>query len=202
MPYNIMKSPFVKGCLGVLLLLIIGGGFLFWRFATPPKVGENFKTLSPEEKQARREDAKKLEDEAADVVRRVRRGDTSPFRLVASEQQLNTLLQDKLRTEKFAIRDLRVGLKTKELSLQGTVPYNGVEATMTLTGDVVAENGKIVFKADELLIGGLVKAPDKWKNKIEKQVTKQLGKLLDNADVNVTNAAVENGSLVIEGAKR
>ncbi len=183
-------------------MLIIGGGFLIWRFTTPPKVGENFKTLSPGEKQVRREDAKKLEKEAADVVRRVKSGDTTPFRLVASEAQLNTLFQDKLQTEKFALRNLRVGLKTNELSLQGTVPYKGFDATMTLTGDVVAENGKIVFKANDLLIGGLAKAPNKWKRKIEKQVTKQLGKLLDNADVNVTNAAVENGSLIIEGAKR
>jgi hypothetical protein len=197
-----MKSPFVKGCLGVLLILILGGAFLVWRFVTPPQVGEDFKTLSPAQQQARREDAKKLEEEAAEVVRRVKSGDTTPFRLAASEEQLNTLLQDKLRTEKFVIRDLRVGLKTNELSLQGTVPYKGFDATMTLTGDVVAENGDIVFKANELLIGGLAKAPDKWKKKIEKQVTKQLGKLLDSADVKVTNASVENGSLIIEGAKR
>jgi hypothetical protein len=197
-----MKSPFAKGCLGVLLLLILGGGFIFWRFKTPPKVGENFKALSPQQKQTRRKDAKKLEEEAADVVRRVKRGDTTPFRLVASEQQLNTLFQDKLRTEKFAIRDLRVGLKPHELSLQGTVPYKGFNATLTLTGDVIAENGKIIFKANDLLIGGLARAPDKWKKKIEKQVTKQLGKLLDNADVKVTNASVENGSLILEGAKQ
>lgn len=197
-----MKSPFVKGCLGVLLLLVLGGGFLFWRIKTPPRVGEDFKSLSPAEKQARREDAKKLEEQTADVVRRVKSGDTTPFRIVASEEQLNTLLQDKVRTEKFAIHDLRVGLKTHQLSLQGVVPYKGFDATMTLTGDVVAENGNIVFKADDLLIGGLAKAPDKWKKKIEKQVTKQLGKLLDNADVNVTNASVENGQLVIEGARR
>jgi hypothetical protein len=197
-----MKSPFVKGCLGLFLLLVLGGGFLFWRLETPPKVGENFKTLSPQQKQARRKDAKKLEEEASDVVRRVKRGDTTPFRLVASEQQLNTLFQDKLRTEKFAIRDLRVGLKPHELSVQGTVPYKGFNATLTLTGDVTAENGKIVFKADDLLIGGLAKAPNKWTRKFEKQVTKQLGKLLDNVDVNVTNASVENGNLILEGAKR
>lgn len=197
-----MKSLLVKGCLGVLLLIIIGGGFIFWRFKTPPTVGDDFTKLSPEQKQARRQDAQKLEEDFTDVVRRVKNGDTTPFRVAASEEQLNTLLQDKVRTEKFILRDLRVGLKTNELSLQGTMPYKGFDATMTLTGNVVAENGNIVFKADELLIGGLAKAPDKWKKKIEKQVTKQLGKLLENADVNVTNATIENGSLIIEGAKR
>lgn len=197
-----MKSPFAKGCLALVLLLIVGGGYLFWRVKTPPVVGENFKTFSPEEQQRRRDDAKKLEEETADIVRRVKRGDRAPFRLVATEAQLNTLLQDRIRTDKFALRDLRVGLKADELTLQGNVPYEGLETTATLTGNIETHNGRIVFNAHKLLIGGLIEAPKDWKKKVEEQVTEQLGKLLKNADVNVTRAEVEDGQLVIEGARR
>ncbi len=195
-----MKSIFAKGCLGLVLLLIVGGGYLFWRAKTPPTVGEDFKVLSREEQQRRRNDAQKLEDQTADIVRRVKSGDRKPFRLVATEQQLNTLLQDRIRTDKFALKDLRVGLKSKQLSLQGTVPYKGLETTATLTGDISAQNGRVKFNADKLLIGGLFEAPGDWKEKVEKQVDSQLNKLLSNAKVNVTRAAVEDGQLVLEGA--
>jgi hypothetical protein len=195
-----MKSSFAKGCLGLVLLLIVGGGYLFWRAKTPPTVGENFKTLPQEEQQRRRSDAKKLEEQTADIVRRVKSGDRKPFRLVATEQQLNTLLQDRIRTDKFALKDLRVGLKSKQLSLQGTVPYKGLETTATLTGDISAQNGRVKFDADKLLIGGLFEAPGDWKGKVEQQVDNQLNKLLSNAKVNITNAAVEDGQLVLEGA--
>lgn len=195
-----MKSRIAIGCLGLIILLVAGGGYLFWRAKTPPRVGEDFKSLPREEQQRRRTEAQKLEDQTADIVRRVKSGDRKPFRLVATEQQLNTLLQDRIRTDKFALKDLRVGLKPKQLSLQGTVPYKGLETTATLTGDISAQNGRVKFNADKLLIGGLFEAPGDWKEKVEKQVDSQLNKLLSNAKVNITRAAVEEGQLILEGA--
>lgn len=194
-----MKTSFLKGCLLLVVLLLIGGGYLFWRARTATVVGEDFQKLTPQQQESRRADARKLEEESAEVARRIRKGDRSPFRLVATEQQLNTLLQDRVRTEKFAIKDLRVGLKSERLTLQGTVPYKGLETTATLIGNVSAQNGKIVFNAESLLLGGLVEAPGEWKTKIESQVTKQLNRLLESNKVRIDRATVEEGELIIEG---
>lgn len=194
-----MNSRFVKVSLLIVLLLAVGGGYLFWRAKTAPVVGENFGHLTPQQQQARREDAKKLEEESAEIVRRIRKGDRSPFRLVATQQQLNTLLQDRIRTDKFAVRDLRVGLESERLSLQGTVPYKNLETTATLIGDISAQDGKILFTADKLLLGGLFEAPGEWKTKIEAQVTKQLNRLLENSRVRIDRASIENNELIIEG---
>jgi len=197
-----MKSPFAKGCLGLFMLLILGFGFVFWRWKHPPVVGETFSTLTAEQKTQRRRDARKLEDQVSDVIRNVKNGDRSAFQIVATEQQLNTLLQDRIRTEKFIVRNLRTGLDSQKLTLQGDVPYNGLETTLTLTGNISAQDNKVLFQTEGLLIGGLFEAPKKWKRKIETQVTTQLNKLLENANVNVTKVSIEEKQLVIAGQPR
>ena len=197
-----MKSPFARGCLGLFVILIAAAGYVFWRVKNPPVVGDNFSVLTPEQKTQRRQSAKKLEDQVSDVVRKVKSGNRSPFRIVASEPDLNTLLQDRIRTEKFAIKNLRAGLDSNQLTLQGDVPYQGLETTATLVGNISAQNGKVLFKTESLLLGGLLEAPKDWKSKIETQVTEQLNKLIEGAKVNVTKAAVENKKLIIEGAPR
>ena len=158
-----MKSRFVKGCLGLILLIALGGGFLYWRIRTPPKVAEDFKKLPEAEKKKRRGDAKELQDSVQDTVRKIKSGDKTPFKLVATENQLNTLLQDRINTDKFPIHDLRVGLDNEQLTLQGIAPYKGMETTVTMTGTITAENGKLNYKVDSLLLGGLLQAPHKWK---------------------------------------
>ncbi len=197
-----MKSPFARGCLGLFVILIIGAGYLFWRIKNPPVVGDNFAVLTEAQKAQRRQSAKVLEDQVSDVVRKVKSGDRTPFRIVASEPDLNTLLQDRIRTEKFVIKNLRAGLDSNQLTLQGDVPYNGLETTATLVGNISAKDGKVLFKTESLLLGGLLEAPKKWKKKIETQVTNQLNKLIEGSNVNVTKAAVEDKKLVIEGAPR
>jgi hypothetical protein len=197
-----MNSRFAKIGLIVVLLVVIGGGYLFWRIKTPPTVGENFKTLPAEEQQRRREDARKLEDQVQEVIRKKKGGDKSPFRLTASEAQLNTLLQDRINTEKFPIHDLRAGLEDGQLTLQGTVPYKGTDVQATLSGKVSAEDGKVAYKVESLLLGGLFQAPDKWKRKVEKQVTPQINKALEHENINITRAAVEDKQLILEGVPR
>ena len=197
-----MKSPFAKGCLGLFVLLFLGVGFLFWRLKHPPIVGENFATLNPEQKKQRRQEAKKLEDQVSDVIRNVKNGDRSAFQIIATEQQLNTLLQDRIRTEKFIVKNLRTGLDSQKLTLQGDLPYKGLETTMTLSGSVSVQDSKVLFKTEGLLIGGLFEAPKSWKRKIETQVTSQLNKLLENANVNVTQVSIAEKQLVISGQPR
>jgi hypothetical protein len=132
-------------------------------------------------------------------VRNIKNGDNSLFRLAASEETLNTLVQDRLNTDKFAIRDLRVGLADGQLTLQGTVPFKGMETTATLTGDVRAENGRIAYNVDKFLLGGLFEAPEKWKKKVEKAVNEHLNKLLGDQNINITRAVVEDKQLIVEG---
>jgi hypothetical protein len=194
-----MKSRTAKGCLFVVLLLIIAGGYVFWRIKTPPKIAENFKELSPAEQQRRRDAAQQKLSEVEDVIHNIKRGDKSPFKLTASEETLNTLVQDRINTDKFAIHDLRIGLGDNDLTLQGTVPFKGMETTATLSGTVRAENGKLAYRVDRFLLGGLFDAPAKWKKKVERGVNEHLNKLLGGQKINITRAAVENKELVIEG---
>lgn len=197
-----MKSRFVIGCALIVVLLLVIGGYLFWRIKTPPHVAENFKELPSAEKQRRRRETQQLEQQVKDVVRSIKAGNKSSFRLEANAEQLNTLVQDRVRTEKFAIHDLRVGLDDNELTLQGIVPFKGMETTATLTGDVKAENGKLKYSVKKFLIGGLFEAPSKWKRKIEDSVEKNLNKLLTNENIHITRAAVEGKKLIIEGEPR
>ena len=197
-----MKSPFAKGCLGLFVILIAVAGYVFWRVKNPPVVGDNFAVLTEAQKTQRRQSRKVLEDHVSDVARKVKSGDRTPFRIVASEPDLNTLLQDRIRTEKFAIKNVRAGLDSNQLTLQGDVPYKGLETTATLVGNISAQDGKVLFKTESLLIGGLLEAPKEWKSKIETQVTTQLNKLIEGAKVNVTKASVEDKKLIIEGAPR
>ncbi len=197
-----MKSPFAKGCLGFFVILIAVAGYVFWRVRNPPVVGDNFAVLTEVQKTQRRQSAKVLEDQVSDVVRKVKSGDRTPFRIVASEPDLNTLLQDRIRTEKFALKNVRAGLDSNQLTLQGDVPYKGLETTATLVGNISAQDGKVLFKTESLLLGGLLEAPKEWKSKIETQVTTQLNKLIEGAKVNVTKASVEDKKLIIEGAPR
>lgn len=197
-----MKSPYAKGCLAVVLLIALGGGYLFWRFKTPPTVADDFTALSVEEQKRRRQDARQFEDEVQDRIRKIKNGDKSPFKLAASEERLNTLLQDRIHTDKFPIRNLRVGLGDGKLALQGVVPYKGAEVTATLSGEVTAANGKLLYKVDSLMLGGLFQAPDKWKEKVQEEVSKNLNKLLENQNVEITRAAVEDKQLIIEGTPR
>ena len=197
-----MKSRYAIGCALGAVLLIVGIVYLAWRAKTPPKVAENFRQLPPQEQQRRRVEARQLEDQVQEVARKVKSGDKTPFRLVATEDQLNTLVQDRINTDKFAIRDLRVGLDNNQFTLQGTLPYKGVQATATLSGTVSAQDGKLDYKVDSFLIGGLFQAPKKWRRTVEEKITPQLNKLLVEENLYISRAAVEDKQLIIEGAPR
>src|SRR5688500_3921432 len=79
--------------------------FLIWRARTPPQVGMDFSQLPPEQQQQQREEVKQLEAQVSDIAASARRKEHKPFTLTVTEAHLNTILQDRLRTEKFAIRD-------------------------------------------------------------------------------------------------
>jgi hypothetical protein len=111
---------------------------------------------------------------------------------------LNTILQDRLRTEKFAIRDLRAGLHPERLELQGQVEYKGVNVVATLGGNINVQDGQMVFKADYLKFGGLP-APSKIKEKVESETNKNLNKLLLNVPGRIDRVTIEEGRMSIAG---
>jgi len=172
--------------------------FLIWRARTPPSVGMDFSQLPPQQQQQRREEVKQLETQVKDIAASARRKEHKPFTLVVTEPQLNTILQDRLRTEKFVIRDLRAGLVPDALELQGEVDYKGVTVVATLGGTIGVENGKLAFRAQALKFGGLP-APSKIKEKVESETNKNLNKLLLNAPGQINRVTIEQGKMSIEG---
>jgi hypothetical protein len=121
-----MKRLF-SGCLLVVLLLAGVAAYYYWRVSTAPRVGEAipFAQLAPQEKERRRASAQKLTEDFGRVIQEAKRGENKKFVITANEEQLNTLLQDRLNTEKFPVRDLRVGLQFDLLLVQGRVLYKG-----------------------------------------------------------------------------
>jgi hypothetical protein len=190
-----MKSRPYLIAAGALAVLVL---FLVWRARTPPVVGETFSQLPPEQQHQRREEVKQLEAQVNDIAASARRKEHKPFTLTVTEAQLNTILQDRLRTEKFAIRDLRAGLVPERLELQGEVDYKGVKVVATLGGSVKVQNDQMVFNADYLKFGGLP-APSKIKEKVESETNKNLNKLLLNAPGKIDRVTIEQGKMSIEG---
>ena len=192
-----LKRIFTVFLLG--FLLIAGyAAYRFYQAVTPPQIGgESFAQLSPQEKTARRRDAQKLTDQIQKVVRDAKSGQQKRFKIIADENQLNTLLQDRLDTSKFPVRDLRVGLAPQTLSLQGRVNYNGFDATGTLSGNISAQNGALQFAAKSLQVQGF--SVPKLQNNAEKEINKALTKWSAELPGRIDKVTIEDRKMTIEG---
>lgn len=187
------------GCLAILIVLGFAA-YGAYRAANPPRVGGvAFKELPPATQKARRVEAQKLVEQVEDVARAAKKNEKKPFTLTATEEQLNTLLQDRLKTEKFPIRDLRAGLSTDQMTLQGTVNYQGFDAPATMTGTLSAQGGTLQFSVDSLQIAGLP-APGGWKEKAQKAVDGSLNKAFSHdRNARIESVQIENGLLTVKG---
>jgi hypothetical protein len=188
------------GC-ALLGLLAVGGVLYGVRQAqTPPSVGTSvpFKQLPAQEQQQKRVEAKRLEEQVEEIARSARNKEKKPFSLVVTADQLNTLLADRLDTSKFPLRDPRIGMEPERLLLQGNVLYKGFEAVVTLTGNVVAQNGDLVFQTENLQIGGLP-APGEWKEKAQREITKQLNSAVKKAPGRIERVQLEQDTMTISG---
>lgn len=195
-----MKNRF--GCFA--LVVVLGFGALFtYRALFPPRVGgPAFSQLPPQTQQARRADAQKLVEQVESVARAAKRDEKKTFTVTATEDQLNTLLQDRLKTENFPIRDLRVGLSPRTLTAQGTVNYQGFDVPATLEGALSAQNGELVFNINSLQLSGLP-APSAWKEKAGKAVGDGLRKALGGGqNARIESVEIESGKLTISGRTR
>ncbi|HEX9998459.1 MAG TPA: LmeA family phospholipid-binding protein [Abditibacterium sp.] len=187
------------GC--IALLVVLGfGAFGAYRALYPPRVGgEAFSQLPPQTQKERRQEAQKLVESVEEVARAARKNEKKTFELTVTENQLNTLLQDRLRTEKFPIRDLRAGISPGVLTLQGVAVYQGFDVPATLSGTLKAENGALVFTVDSLSLSGLP-APNQWKEKAQKAIGDGLQKAFARErGARVTDVTLETGKMTVKG---
>ena len=191
---------FRTGC-ALAALIGLGGAFYgVWRAQTPPQVGSTvpFSQLPAPEKERKRTAARQLEEQVDEIARSARKHEKKPFSLVVTADQLNTLLQDRLDTSKFPLREPSVGMEPNRLLLQGKVLYQGIEAVVTLAGNVVAQNGKLVFEAESLQIGGLP-APGKWKDKAQTEISKRLNETVQKAPGRIDTVTIAQDKMTITG---
>lgn len=195
-----MKTRRGRGCLtGALLGVIALCGlavFLVWRARTPP-IGEDFARLPLPEKQRRRAAARQLETQVQDLAKAARRKERKHFALAVSEQQLNTLLQDRLNTTKFPIREPRAGLSPGHLSLQGRVNYQGIDAVATLTGNIVVQDGELTYQAESLEVGGF--PISSLRDKAQRGITRALRKWQKDAPGRIERVTIADKQMTIEG---
>jgi len=195
-----MKAGCKQGC-ALLVLPIVAGigyvGYTLWQARTPAKVGEDFRRLSVPQKTERRQATQKLEAQIRDLSQAARRKEHKRFSLPISESQLNTILQDRLDTSKFPIRDLKAGLSPQRLTLQGRVLYKGIDAVATLSGNIVAKDNALRYESESLNVGGL--PINALKAKVDKQVTKALNKLLEKAPGRIERVEIGDKSMTIQG---
>lgn len=183
-----------------LLIVLALGGWATYRVLYPPRVGGvAFSQLAPQAQKQRRVEAQKLVEDVEQVARSARHNEKKRFTLVASEDQLNTLLQDRLKTEKFPIRDLRAGLSPDLLTLQGTANYQGFDVPATLTGTLSARAGALIFNVTSLQLSGLP-APGALKEKAERAIGDGLQRAFQgNARARLESVRIESGKLTVTG---
>lgn len=182
----------------VLLVLVAIGGFVWWRAKTPPTVGEDFARLAPTEQAARRDDAKKLQNDVKELARAAQAREKKAFALHVSEAQMNTLLQDTVRSKNAPIKDLRAGISKSGVAVQGQVNYKGFDAVATINGTVEVVENRMRYRVDSLQIGGLP-APSKFKDEAEKQVTENLNKYLARAPGRISSVTFTDDEMIISG---
>ena len=183
-----------------LLVIVLGAGYGVYRSLNPPRVGGiPFEQLGPEEQTRRRAAAHALEDRIGDVARATRQRQHKPFQLTATEDQLNTLLQDRLKTRNLPVSNLRIGLEKDRIALQGDAKYQGLSAPATLYGTLEPYQGGVRLQVQSLTIGGFP-APEKWKGKIESAVTENLDKFFRGEhDAKIDAVTMEPGQLTVSG---
>ncbi len=186
----------------VLLVVLGAGAYLLYRKVVPSRVSNSvpFAQLAPREKAQRRVEAQKLTAQVEKVAREAKSGEKKSFKIEASEEQLNTLLQERLDTAHFPVKDLNVGLSPSGIALQGRANYKGLDATATLFGNITVENGQLVFKAGDLKVQGF--SVGSMQKKAEKEVTRALNQWSEKLPGKIESVVIEDQKITIEGSTK
>ena len=194
------------GCLALSVMLLFGG-FGIYRAAFPPRLsGPSFQQLSPQTQKQRRVEAQTLVEQVESIARDARRKDSEPksktFTVEASEEQLNTLLQDRLRTEKFPISDLRIGLSKQQITVQGIAKYGGIDWPASISGTLEAQNGALSYRIQSLTVSGRP-APAKLRAKAQDAIESGLQKAFSSENrARIDSVEIEPGKLTVRGQTR
>lgn len=187
--------------LGAMLLFCAWGIYQATRPPRPSRAA--FSQLPPQAQKQRRAEAQRLVQNIEEIARQARQNDKAhvkkPFVIQASEEQLNTLLQDRLRTEKFPISDLSVALSSNQLTLQGTAKYSGVDWPATISGTLQAQNGALRYQIESLSVSGLP-APSALRDKAQKAIENGLQKAFANQQrARIDAVEITPGKLTLRG---
>jgi hypothetical protein len=194
-----MRFGCKQGCALGVLIVIGAAGYLAWTWQThtQPRLGEDFTKLTPAQKSQRRAETQRLEGQVRDLAEAAKRNERKPFSVQVSEAQLNTLLQDRLDTSQFPIRQLRAGLSPGQMSLQGRVLYKGFDVTVTLQGNITVRNNKLLFKSDTFAVDGF--PVGSLKQRIDREITQALNRLLQETRGRVDDVTIGDRQMTISG---
>lgn len=154
--------------------------------------------LSPAQQAVRRASAQQLTTQMAHVDREERRHERVPFTVVATQDQLNTLLQDRIKTHNLPIHDLSLELDADSVAVQATVNYRGFDVPATAHADLGATAGQVTVKVTSVDLAGLP-APVKIKDSLNLELSRQLNRALGSRGGTIDTVTVEPGKLTVTG---
>lgn len=184
----------------VLLALICGGAFLWYRNQSAPRVTSvPFAKLSKPEQQKRRVQAQNVVKQIETIARDTEAGQKKPFKIVLSQDELNTLLQDRLRAKNLPISNPRIGLQNQQLIVEADGKYKSFSAPVSVVGTVSAKNGDASFLVDSISLGGFP-VPGKWKPQLQRAVNDGLRKALEQKGAaQIESVEIGDGTMTIQG---
>ncbi|BCM92442.1 hypothetical protein IAD21_04322 [Abditibacteriota bacterium] len=184
----------------LILVAIGGGGYYFYRSQTAPRVNVvPFSKLSKPEQEKRRAEAQDVVRQVEGIARASKQGEKKPFEVTLSQEELNTLLQDRLKAKNLPIENPRVGLQNGQLVVEADANYKGVSAPVSIVGSVTAQNGDVAFTVDSLTLS-VFSAPSDWKEKVQKAVDDGLKKALrDKGSAQIESVKIGDGTMTITG---
>ena len=191
----------MKRFLPVFLLLAIGGGAFWWlQNQRAPRVRVTpLAQLSPQEQTKRRAQAQSVVEQVKTIARDAKSGQNKPFELVLTQDELNTLVQDRLQTKNLPLSNPRVGLQNGQLVFEADGNYKGVQAPVSANGTVSAQNGDVAFQIESLSLGGFP-APGGWKEKAQRAVSDGLKKALEEkGSAQIESVEIGQGTMTIKG---
>lgn len=191
----------MKRLVSLLVLVALGGGAYWWyRSQTAPRVNVTpFAQLSKPEQQQRRAKAQGVVKQVETIARASKKGEKKPFEVTLTQDELNTLVQDRLKTKNLPIENPRVGLQNGQLVLEADGNYKGISAPVSVAGTVSAQNDDVAFAIDSLSLGGFP-APGDWKEKVQRAVDDGLKKALrEKGTAKIDSVEIGDGNMTIKG---
>ena len=188
-----------KFVLPLILLSLAIAGYFAYRAFSGPQVAPRLADLPPAQQAQRRADAQDLIEKVDEVARAARKNEKSEFVVTATQDQLNTLLQDKIKVKKSPVSDLSAALQPDSLILSGRAKYNGLEVPVVINGNLSAQNGRLSLDIQSLTLGGFG-APSEWKAKAQKAASDAIEKALSGGEkVRFESVQIESEKLTVRG---